>query len=144
MWKVGAGLISLRPYGHAYGVRPHDFTPDQYEAIASRFEVFTVEKFHAADVYGNASAPAPFKTNSYAATVGSARKIKDINGTVKVLMYWNAALHFNFYECEAEVQPSWVMDEKKGKPPYYNYSVPEFRSWWVRCAIDSVKNSSGP
>eukprot|EP00662_Eupelagonemidae_sp_cell21_P036635 gene36635-46162_t len=64
---------------------------DQYAAIASRFSIFTVEKAHAAA-----------RTNSVRATVGTARKIKALNESVKVLMYWNAALNFNFYECESE------------------------------------------
>ena len=34
---------ALRAYGHAYS-RPDDFSDDQIAAIASRFEVFTVEK----------------------------------------------------------------------------------------------------
>jgi hypothetical protein len=105
-----------------------------------------VEKDMAAAVYGNASAPpGPGRSNSIAASVGTARKIKALNSSVKVLMYWNAALHFNFYECESEVQPSWFMPNtnKKIKTPYWNYSVPEFREWWVKCAIDSVRDSKG-
>lgn len=94
---------ALHAYGHAYGPRPYDFNDDQYAAIASKFEIFTVEKAHAAAVYGNASAKPPFTTNSIAATVGTARKIKALNPSVKVLMYWNAALHYNMYECEREV-----------------------------------------
>lgn len=59
-------------------------------------------------------------------------------------MYWNGPLHYNFYECESEVKPSWIYPNpvKRG-PPYYNYSVPAFRAWWVRCAVDAVKNSNG-
>eukprot|EP00040_Diaphanoeca_grandis_P000769 m.16419 g.16419 ORF g.16419 m.16419 type:complete len:376 (+) comp11033_c0_seq1:83-1210(+) len=138
---------ALRAYGHAYGVRPHDFTSAQYAAIASRFEVFTVEKDHATDVYGNSTAPhtSPHRTNSIAASVGTARKIKALNASVKVLMYWNSALHYNFYECESEVQPSWIMPgpNPAKSVPFYNYSVPAFRAWWVRCAVDAVQNSNG-
>ncbi len=137
--------FAINAYGHAYS-RPLDFSPQQYQEIASRFSVFTVEKAHAASVYGNASALPPFKTNSIASTIGTARKIKAINASVKVLMYWNAALHFNFYECESQVQPSWVMPSPPGsrmKVPFYNYSVPEFREWWVKCAVDAISNSSG-
>jgi hypothetical protein len=90
------------------------------------------------------SAPPPFKTNSYAATLGTARKIKAHNSSVKVLMYWNSALHFNFYECESEVQPSWIKpNPSKSKQPFYDYTVPAFREWWVRCAADSVTRSGG-
>jgi len=99
---------ALSPYGHAFGVRPHDFTDDEYVAIAGNFSLFTVEKLHAAEVYGNASAPAPFKSNSYAATVGTGTRLKKLNPDMKILMYWNSFYHFNLYECEAEVKPEWV------------------------------------
>jgi len=141
---VGVDFVSgLHAYGHAYS-RPDDFTPDQFAEVARRFAVFTVEKAMAQNVYGNASAKPPFRTNSIAATVGTARKIKAINPAVKVLMYWNNALHYNMYECEAEVQPSWLeANPSKAAPLYYNYSVPEFREWWVRCAVEAITNSSG-
>lgn len=102
-----------------------------------------VEKAHAAAVYGNASAPPPFRTNSYAATVGTARKIKALNSSVKVLMYWNSALHYNFYECEAQVQPTWLRAAQSHKPPEYNYSVAAMRDWWVECAVNSIRGSEG-
>lgn len=109
---------SLNAYGHAFS-RPSDFTPAEYAQIARFFPIFTVEKDHAQAVYGNATASAPFNTNSYAATVGTAKKIKDLNESVRVLMYWNAALHYNFYECESEVQPQWLLSpqETYRKPP---------------------------
>jgi hypothetical protein len=119
---------ALHPYGHAFS-RPGDFTAEQITAIASRFEVFTVEKSTAADVYG--------RNGSIAATIGTAKRIKAENNSVKVLMYWNAALHYNTYECESEVQPSWTFKAKGHAQPYYNYSVFAFRRWWVQCAVDA-------
>lgn len=136
---------ALNAYGHAFGVRPHDFTEGQYSSIARRFPIFTVEKNHAAEMYGNHSAQAPFCTNSIAATIGTARKIKAINASVKVLMYWNSALFYNFYECESKVQESWTMPNPNPAKTirFYNYSVPAFRKWWVQCAIDAVHSSDG-
>ena len=50
--------------------------------------------------------------------------------------------HYNMYECEASVQPSWVIPGPNGHAEsYYNYSVPEFRTWWVKCAVDAVTGS---
>jgi hypothetical protein len=133
----------LNAYGHAYS-RPNDFTAAQYTKITSDFKIFTVEKEHAVNVYGNHSARRPFNTNSIAATVGTARKIKALKPSTKVLMYWNAAIHFNFYECESEVQASWTYPDPSGKNRiFYNYSVPAFRDWWVKCAIDAVHGSEG-
>jgi hypothetical protein len=134
---------SLQQYGHAYNV-PGDFTSAEYATIASTFPIFTIEKRHAYEIYGNSSAPYPFKSNSIAASIGTARKIKALNASVRVLMYWNSALHWNFYECEADVQPSWLLPPKHGYPAaFYNYSVPDFRAWWVACAIGALRNSSG-
>jgi hypothetical protein len=137
--------MALNAYGHAYGVRPNDFTAAEYAAIAGRFRIFTVEKDHARAVYGNESAPPPFQTNSLAASVGTAQRIKAHNASVKVLMYWNAALHYNFYECESEVDVGWTMPNPNPKKSvrYWNYSVPAFRTWWVRCAVDAVRGSGG-
>ena len=136
---------AILPYGHAYQT-PGDFLPSEYAFIAATFPVFTVEKRHASAVYGDASAPAssPRRTNSIAASVGTARKIKALNASSRVLMYWNSGLHWNFYECEEDVKPSWLLPPSHGlSVPTYNYAVPAFRSWWVRCAIDSLRNSSG-
>jgi hypothetical protein len=47
-------------------------------------------------------------------------------------MYWNAAIHFNCYECESEVQPSWYYPDPnplKAHVKLWNYTVPEFRAW---------------
>lgn len=143
MIAVG-GAVAIAPYGHAYN-EPGDFTPDQYSTIASTFPIFTVEKRHAYAVYGNASAPAssPSHWNSIAAAVGTARKIRAINASVQVLMYWNSALHFGFYECEDAVLPSWLLPPNNGGPPRYNYAVSAFRSWWVSCAVEAINGSDG-
>lgn len=134
-------------YGHAYQA-PGDFTDEEFKRIASNFPVFTVEKRHAFSIYGDKDAPAgsPHRFNSIKASVETARKIKVVNPDAKVLMYWNSAIHFNMYECEELVNSSWLM------PPtfhpgqgqgLYDYSVPEFRQWWIDCAAEAVLNSGG-
>ena len=50
----------LNAYGHAYS-RPDDFTLEQYAAIGKRFDIFTVEKDHAAAVY--VGPPLPIAVN---------------------------------------------------------------------------------
>ena len=72
---VAPPSAALHAYGHAYS-RPDDFTDAQIAQIASTFEVFTVEKSTAENVYG--------KKSSIAATVGTARRIKAINNSVQV------------------------------------------------------------
>lgn len=143
-----ASVLAARaviPYGHAFN-SPGDFSPSAYAFIAATYPVFTVEKRHASAVYGNASAPAasPHRTNSIAASVGTARRIKQLNASAKVLMYWNSALHWNFYECEEEVAPGWLLPPShRLAVPSYNYAVPAFRAWWVRCAVDALRGSGG-
>jgi hypothetical protein len=98
LWASAA--FAVRPYGHAFGVPPADFTEPEYAFIAANFPIFTVEKRHAMAVYGDPAAPptSPFRYNSIAASIGTARKIKSLNPAAKVLMYWNSGLHWNFYE----------------------------------------------
>jgi hypothetical protein len=136
--------VSVLPYGHAFQT-PGDFSEPEYAFIAATYPIFTVEKRHASGVYGNPSAPAgsPRRFNSIAASVGTALKIKALNPAARVFMYWNAMLHYNMYECEEEVQPSWLL--KRGAQPQlvYNYSAAGFRAWWVSCAVDALRNSSG-
>jgi hypothetical protein len=136
--------VSILPYGHAFQT-PGDFSDAEYAFIAATFPVFTVEKRHASGVYGDPDAPAgsPLRTNSIAATVGTARKIKALNPAARVLMYWNSVLRYNMYECEGDMPPSWLI--KRGTQPQlvYNYSVAEFRTWWVSCAVGALRNSSG-
>ena len=45
---------ALHAYGHAFS-RPDDFTHSQIAAVASRFEIFTVEKGTAENHYGRRS-----------------------------------------------------------------------------------------
>ena len=136
--------VSVLPYGHAFQT-PGDFSEPEYAFIAATYPIFTVEKRHASGVYGNPSAPAgsPRRYNSIAASVGTALKIKALNPRARVFMYWNAVLHYNMYECEEEVQPSWLL--RRGAQPQlvYNYSAAGFRAWWVSCAVDALRNSSG-
>jgi hypothetical protein len=149
LWLCAAALPAacgaIRAYGHAFSA-PGDFTPAQYAYIAATFPLFTVEKRHAYAVYGNASAPAasPARYNSIAASVGTARRIKALRASARVLMYWNAALHWNFYECEADVQPAWLLPPSHGLGvPAYNYAEPGFRAWWVACAVGALRGSAG-
>ena len=136
--------VSVLPYGHAFQT-PGDFSEPEYAFIAATYPIFTVEKRHASGVYGNPSAPAgsPRRFNSIAASVGTALKIKALNPAARVLMYWNAVLHYNMYECEEEVQPSWLLNRGAQPQLVYNYSAAGFRAWWVSCAVDALRNSSG-
>lgn len=139
---AAAGLTVFQ-YGHAFK-EPYDYTDEEIQQIASRFAVFTVEKRHAYRTYGDSNEPtsSPRHYNSIHATVETARRIKAVNPNVKVLMYWNAAIHYNMYECEDQVQPSWLMPADFHPLPYgnglYDYQNPDFRQWWVNCAVGAM------
>jgi len=140
--------LTVSAYGHAFQV-PRDFTDQQINQIASRFSVFTVEKRHAWRVYGDRRAPrgSPLRYNSIEASVETARRIKSVNPDVKVLMYWNSAIHYNMYECETAVErSSWLMPANF-HPGHgsglYDYRNADFRQWWVNCAVDAVLGSGG-
>ncbi len=128
-------VAAIQQYGHAYAT--NDFTPDQYTQIANTFPIFTIEKRHAYTIYGDASQSGANHYKSIAATIGTANKIKAINKNVKVLMYWNTALHYNMYECETQVVQSWLMPGT-ASPPLYDYANADFRTWWVKCAVDAI------
>ena len=84
----------IQRYGHGFS-EPNDFTPEEYKYIAKNYSIFTVEKRHAWGDYGP-------KPNTEAATIGTAKKLKKINPDIKVLMYWNIVLNWNFYESQTE------------------------------------------
>jgi len=139
-WRASAVLR----YGHAYQ-EPGDYSQAQFEEIARSFPIHTVEKRHAVGVYGTPGAAAPFLYNTWKSTVETSKQLKALNSSIKVLLYWNAALHYDMYECEDAVQSEWLMDPS----PYtigqgtYNYDNVAFRDWWVQCAIDSITDSNG-
>ena len=82
----------IQRYGHGFS-EPGDFTAEEYDYIAKNYSIFTVEKRHAYGEYGP-------KPNSEAATIGTAKKLKKINPDIKVLLYWNLILNWNFYESQ--------------------------------------------
>ena len=144
---IGTGLSAqelnhygerIQRYGHGFS-DPHDFTPEEYEYIANNYSIFTVEKRHAWADYGE-------KPNTEAATIGTAKKLKEINPEIKVLMYWNIVLNWNFYESQSEfnkhpewVYRDWVFQIANVKPiPMYDLNNPEVQRWWVNAIADPV------
>jgi len=140
------GRLTASAYCHAFEV-PHQFTDEHIVQIANSFSIFMVEKRHAWRDYGDNQAPSRSPTwyNSIQASVETARRTKDVNPNVRVLMYWNSAIHYNMYECESEVQPEWLMPDNFHPLPYgsglYNYEDADFRDWWINCASNAILNS---
>ena len=129
----------IQRYGHGFS-EPNDFTAEEYDYIAKTFSIFTVEKRHAYGEYGP-------KPNSEAATIGTAKKLKKINPDIKVLLYWNMILNWNFYESQTEFNrhPEWVyrdwvfVHSPNTKPvPMYDLNNPQVQEWWVNAIADPI------
>ena len=87
---------------------------EEMQQIGSRFPIFTIEKRHAYRVHRDRRAPrgSPNRWNSihsFRPLVETARRIKAVNLNVRVLMHWNPAVHYNMYQCEDAVNPSWLV-----------------------------------
>ena len=135
----GSGYADkIQRYGHGFS-EPNDFTAEEYEYIANNYSIFTVEKRHAFGDYG-------LKPNTEAATIGTAKKLKKINPDIKVLMYWNIVLNWNFYESQTEFNKhpewkyrDWVFQHAKSDPvPMYDLNNPEVQEWWVNAIVDPI------
>gem|GEM_PF-3600477 len=137
-WNIGVYPDGIQRYGHGFS-EPNDFTPEEYEYIAKNYSIFTVEKRHAWGDYGP-------KPNTEAATIGTAKKLKKINPDIKVLIYWNIVLNWNFYESQTEfnkhpewVYRDWVFQHANADPvPMYDLNNPEVQEWWVNAIVDPV------
>jgi hypothetical protein len=77
-----------------------------------------------------------------------AKRLKALNGRMKVLFYWNGFLNYRLYDACKEFQkhPDWVFRDTRGKPLYkvrtleqYNLLNAEFRQWWASIAGKAVK-----
>ena len=137
-WNIGVYPTGIQRYGHGFS-DPHDFTPEEYEYIAKNYSIFTVEKRHAWADYGP-------KPNTEAATIGTAKKLKDINPDIKVLIYWNIVLNWNFYESQTEFNKhpewkygDWEFEHVNIDPrPMYDLNNPEVQEWWINAIADPV------
>jgi len=136
--NIGGYPDRIQRYGHGFS-EPEDFTPEEYDYIAKNYSIFTVEKRHAWGEYGP-------KPNTEAATIGTAKKLKAINPDIKVLLYWNIVLNWNFYESQTEfnkhpewVFRNWVFQHANHDPiPMYDLNNPEVQEWWVNAIVDPV------
>ncbi|MDP6637161.1 MAG: putative glycoside hydrolase [Phycisphaerae bacterium] len=77
-----------------------------------------------------------------------AKRLKALNGKMKVLFYWNGFLNYPLYDAckEFSKHPDWIFRDKKGEPLYkirkleqYNLLNAEFRQWWASIAGKAVK-----
>lgn len=128
---VGTGdWSSVRLYGHAYN--QDGFSQAEYSWIANHNFLFTIEKRHARNIYGN-------PTSEFASNL-AAQQINTNNSVCKPLFYWNSSKIFD--DIYATVQdavtsnPSWVRPDDR-----WDYTNSNFRNWWVSIAEDQVNNA---
>ena len=119
----------VRMYGHNF--RNGDFTAAQYNFIRDNYGIFTVEKRHAKDIYGN--------TSTEVSAAATAKKIVVSNPDCKVLMYWSTnTAYTDFYTTIADAvsaHPNWIDGDSR-------YVYPDdCKAWWVATADSLVKKS---
>lgn len=76
-----------------------------------------------------------------------AKRLKALNGKMKVLFYWNGFLNYPLYDAckEFKKHPDWIFRDKQGNPLYkvgtleqYNLLNADFRRWWASIAGKAV------
>ena len=121
---------SIRLYGHAYNI--NGFTDDEYDFIANHNYLFTIEKRHARNIYGN-------PTSEFASGI-AAQQIKVNNPVSRPLFYWNSNIVYaDIYESISEAlaeNPDYVASNGK-----FNYENDDFPDWWVTVPQDQVNNT---
>ena len=72
-----------------------------------------------------------------------AKRLKALNGKIKVLFYWNGFLNYPMYDACKEFarHPDWIFRDTRGQPLYkvgtlqqYNLLDADFRQWWASVA----------
>ena len=134
----------IRLYGHAYNItsgQAAGWTVSQLNTIAGNFQLFTSEKRHAADYYGN---------NTTEAAVSYASKVfVDRNPNTEVLFYWNSIIpYIGLFESitaawnapedyfEEAFNPAWPGELQ------FKWSNPAMSDWWINVA-NSYVNAPG-
>jgi len=138
--ETKADWSKVRLYGHAYSNK--GFTKEEYQFVADKMPLFTIEKRHAQNVHGPAS--------TEKATLVTARKIKKLNPDTKILFYWNCDLIYApLYETLkdlAETQPTWVRESRFKRVTAakngYNFGEQGAQDFWVKTAADIVADPS--
>jgi len=126
----------IKLYGHAFSNK--GFTEAEYQFIADKTSLFTIEKRHANKLHG--------RTTSEKATLISARKIKTLNPDANVLFYWNCDLVYaSLYESLvnlADEQPTWVRESRFKRigaaKNGYDFSEQAAQDFWVDTATKMV------
>ena len=121
------------------------YTDYDIKAIANNYQMVMLEK---ANMQGMES--------TEAGTLSAAQRMKAVNPNIKTLFYWNSWINYGGYTANVEYDKNdWAWSNHtidfngneiiyKFKDWYntYNYSSPGLRKWWVKTALEMVKNNA--
>jgi len=126
MSRLAFDWVSV-PVGADVGDARRDFSADEINFLARRFNVLSIEKA----MGGTGNTEQGFLT--------AAKALKAANPKVAVLYYWNSLDFFpNQYQGLVSLDPSFVMP---GTTSWYNLDNPQMRKWWVDQAVNMARNN---
>lgn len=125
-------------YAHV-GKTSGDFTPEELDFLAKRFNFITIEKHQASHKHGSTE-------KGFGVAI---REIKKRNPKAKVLFYWNASLDTSSqrggYEAMKAFPADGFLKTESGKPvmrrktvPNYDLTRQDVRDWWSDAAAKAV------
>ena len=124
-------------YAHV-GKQADDFTPEELDFLAKRFNFIAFEKGQAVRKRGD--------TESGIAE--AARQIKLRNSSAKVLFYWNAFLDYPLYRAGRTFPADGHLKDRRGQPvlvrntvPSYDLTRADVRAWWSDVACAAARGS---
>lgn len=125
-------------YAHV-GKSSDDFTPEQLDFLARRFDFIAIEKGQAVRKRGSTEA----------GVTEAARQIKSRNPEAKVLFYWNTFLDIPSYRASRDVPEDWHLKDRRDQPvmvrktlPTYDLSRADMRAWWSDTAATAVDEAA--
>jgi len=140
-----AGKTALPPFSWDtvpvyihFGKSSGPLTDDEVKFVARISNFVCFEKGHGRGRFGSTEK----------GIVHDARRLKVLNGKMKVLFYWNGFINYPLYDAcqEFKKHPDWIFRDKEGKVLYkvrkleqYNVLNGEFRQWWASIAGKALK-----
>ncbi|MBT3198950.1 MAG: hypothetical protein HN350_03450 [Phycisphaerales bacterium] len=121
-----------------FGKSSGPLTDDEVKFVARTSNFVCFEKGHGKGRFGSTEK----------GIAHDAKRLKALNGKIKVLFYWNGFLNYQLYDAckEFKKHPDWIFRDAQGKPLYktrtleqYNLLNAEFRQWWASIAAKAVK-----
>jgi hypothetical protein len=127
-------------YAHL-GKNEGDFTPQELEFLAKRFDFIAIEK-------GQAVRKCDGSGGTEGGIYEAARQLKKLNPRASVLFYWNAFLDYPLYNAAKSVKPDWHLKTPAGQPFLvrntvlaYDLALPAVREWWSDVAARAMRDA---